>query len=160
MMAIFSPMAGRWSDRWEPRLIASAGMSLTALGLLALCFLGPHTPLPAIVATLALLGFGFALFSSPNTNAIMSAIPRRYYGIASGAVATMRLLGQMISMAMATVAFAIVIGRAEISPANAERFLSSARLCFGTFAALCTAGIGFSLARGRLRTPSQGTDAT
>lgn len=160
IMAIFSPMAGRWSDRWEPRLIASAGMSLTALGLLALCFLGSHTPLPAIVATLALLGFGFALFSSPNTNAIMSAIPRRYYGIASGAVATMRLLGQMISMAVATVAFAIVIGRAEISPANAERFLSSARLCFGTFAALCTAGIGFSLARGRLRTPSQGTDAT
>jgi EmrB/QacA subfamily drug resistance transporter len=151
MMALFSPAAGRWSDRWEPRVIASTGMALTAAGLLALCFLGPRTPLAAVVAILAWLGLGFALFSSPNTNAIMTAIPRRYYGIASGAVATMRLLGQMLSMAVATVAFALVIGRTAISPANADRFLTSARACFVIFTVLCAVGVGFSLCRGRLR---------
>ena len=134
-----------------PFVIASTGMALTAAGLLALCFLGPRTPLAAVVAILAWLGLGFALFSSPNTNAIMTAIPRRYYGIASGAVATMRLLGQMLSMAVATVAFALVIGRTAISPANADRFLTSARACFVIFTVLCAVGVGFSLFRGRLR---------
>jgi len=94
-MAVFSPLSGRLSDRIEPRRIASAGMAITAIGLFFLVFIGTETSNLLIVLILALLGFGFALFSSPNMNAIMSAVERRYLGIASGTVATMRLLGQM-----------------------------------------------------------------
>ena len=69
VMTIFSPYAGRLSDRFEPRIIASAGMALTDVSLLLFIFLNDKTSLEFVVARLILLGFGFALFSSPNTNA-------------------------------------------------------------------------------------------
>jgi EmrB/QacA subfamily drug resistance transporter len=151
MMAVFSPLAGRLSDRIEPRLIASTGMAITALGLSFFIFVGPNTSQVLIVLTLAILGFGFALFSSPNMNAIMSAVEKRYLGIASGTVATMRLLGQIVSMAIAMVVFAVFIGREPISPANYGEFLKSVRVSFLIFSLLCALGILFSLLRGELR---------
>lgn len=156
IMAIFSPVAGRFSDRLEPRLIATAGMSLTTIGLVVFALLTPATPLPLIVGNLVLLGFGFALFSSPNMSAIMGAVAKRHYGIASGAVATMRLLGQMSSMALAAVVLAIFIGREAIQPANYPLFLKSVRLIFVLSAGLCAAGIYFSCSRGNLRTARGG----
>ena len=151
MMAVFSPLAGRLSDRIEPRLIASAGMLITVIGLVFFAFIGPHTSKAMIVLVLALLGFGFALFSSPNMNAIMSSVEKRYLGIASGAVATMRLLGQMVSMAIAMVVFAIFIGREQIAPSNYSEFLKSVRVSFLIFSLLCTLGILFSMSRGEIR---------
>ena len=151
VMALFSPLAGRLSDRIEPRLMASAGMSITVVGLIFFVFIGPNTPKVMIVLILAFLGFGFALFSSPNMNAIMSSVEKRYLGIASGTVATMRLLGQMVSMAIAMVVFAIFIGREPITPANYSEFLKSVRISFLIFSLLCTLGILFSLMRGELR---------
>lgn len=151
MMAIFSPLAGRLSDRVEPRLLASAGMSITVMGLLFFAFIGPQTSQAMIVLILALMGFGFALFSSPNMNAIMGSVNKRYLSIASGAVATMRLLGQMFSMATAMVVFAIFIGREQITPATHEEFLKSVRVSFLIFSLICSLGILFSLMRGELR---------
>ncbi|RPI57558.1 MAG: MFS transporter, partial [Chloroflexi bacterium] len=95
IQAVFSPLAGKLSDRIEPRIVASAGMGLTALGLVLLVVISPATPLWAIILRLALLGFGFALFSSPNMNGIMGAVEKRLYGVASAMLATMRLMGQM-----------------------------------------------------------------
>lgn len=151
VMAVFSPFSGRLSDRIEPRRIASAGMAITASGLFFLVFIGPGTSNLLIVLALAFLGFGFALFSSPNMNAIMSSVEKRYLGIASGTVATMRLLGQMVSMAVAMVVFAIFIGREPISAANYGEFLKSVRVSFLIFSLLCTLGILFSMLRGELR---------
>jgi EmrB/QacA subfamily drug resistance transporter len=151
VMAVFSPLAGRLSDKIEPRLFASAGMSITAIGIFFLIFIGQNTSQLIIVLILAFLGFGFALFSSPNMSAIMGSVEVRYLGIASGTVATMRLLGQMVSMAIAMVVFAIFIGREPISPANYSEFLKSVQVCFLIFSFLCTLGILFSLMRGALR---------
>jgi len=154
VMALFSPLAGRLSDKIEPRKIASSGMMITAAGLLILAFIGPDTPKIFIVCILAMLGLGFALFSSPNMNAIMGAVEKKYFGIAAGTVATMRLLGQMTSMAIVMIIFAILIGREQISPANYDLFLKSMRVSFIVFALLCTIGIFFSLFRGSLREAS------
>jgi len=151
VMAVFSPLAGRLSDRIEPRLIASAGMMITAMGLFSFVFIGAGTSTVLIVLTLAFLGFGFSLFSSPNMNAIMSAVEKRYFGIASGTVATMRLLGQMASMAITMVVFAIFIGRETISSSNYDQFLKSVRVAFLIFSSLCTIGILFSMFRGQVR---------
>ena len=151
MMAVFSPLAGRLSDRIEPRKLATAGMSITTLGLLVFAMLGSGTSILVIVLNLAMLGFGFALFSSPNMNAIMGSVEKRLFGIASGAVATMRLLGQMTSMAVAMVVLALYVGREEITVANYELFLQSVRVAFSIFAILCTIGIFFSFFRGALR---------
>ncbi len=151
VMAAFSPVAGRLSDRIEPRTVASLGMTFTVLGLVLLAFLSEGTTLGFIIATLVILGFGFALFSSPNTNAVMSSVDRRFYGVASGTLGTMRLTGQMFSMAIAMLIFALNLGRVPIAAANPASFLYSLKVAFTIFAILCFCGIFASLARGRLK---------
>jgi len=151
MQTLFSPLAGRLSDRIEPSIIASLGMALTAAGLISFNFLRYSTPTIYIIASLIILGIGFALFSSPNMNAIMSSVENRYYGIASGAVATMRLIGQMLSIAIATLIFSFMIGKAPISPINYDAFLTSVNLAFRIFSVMCIVGIYFSFTRGSLR---------
>jgi len=148
---IFSPAAGRLSDRVEPRILASIGMVLTSTGLTLLIFIGHGTPLWAIIGVLILLGFGYAIFSSPNMNAIMGAVDRRFYGVASGMLATMRLIGQMLSMGIATLLFALFLGRAEITPELYPQFLTSTKAAFAVFTVLCVLGVFASLARGDIR---------
>jgi MFS family permease len=151
MQALFSPYAGRLSDRIEPGIIASSGMVLTVCGLSSFIFLGDKTPPALITGILILLGLGFALFSSPNMNAIMSSVEKQYYGIASGSVATMRTVGMTISMAIATLTFAHFLGKDKITPHVHSEFIKSIRLAFVVFTILCAVGIYFSSARGRLR---------
>jgi EmrB/QacA subfamily drug resistance transporter len=151
VMALFSPLAGRLSDRLEPRVVASLGISLSALGLLAFAFLGRATGLAAIVANLMLVGLGFALFSSPNTNAVMSSVEKRFYGVASATLATMRVVGGMLSMGIATLVFSLFIGKARIAPANYPLFIRSMKVSFIVFFVMCACGAFFSLARGRVR---------
>jgi len=151
MMAIFSPLAGRLSDHVEPRLLATGGMMITVAGMVVFTQLHTGTALGGIIANLVLLGFGFALFSSPNMSAIMGAVAKEHYGLASGAVATMRLMGQLASMAIATVVLALLVGQQAIAPQNYDRFLLSIRIVFTLSALLCAIGVYFSLLRGRLR---------
>ncbi len=151
VMTAFSPLAGRLSDRVEPRLVASAGMALTSGGLLLLALLGSGTPIWFIVMSLLIIGLGFALFSSPNTNAVMGSVEKRFYGIASASLATMRLTGQMISMGIVLIVFAVYLGRVEITPEYHPAFIFGVRTAFLTFAVLCMLGTGASLVRGRVR---------
>lgn len=148
VQALFSPFAGKASDRIEPRVVASAGMALTSFGLFLLISLRAASGIGFIVACLVLLGIGFALFSSPNTNAVMGSVEKKFYGVASATVGTMRLVGQTISMGVALMIFAVYIGRVQISPANFSQFLSGMKVGFSVFSALCFAGVFASLARG------------
>lgn len=148
---IFSPFAGRLSDRIEPQIVASIGMTFTAIGLSMVTFLSEGTGFEFIIASLVLLGFGFALFSSPNTNAVMSSVEKKSYGVASSTLATMRLTGQMLSMGITTLIFSIYIGRIQITPEYYSLLLKSTRIAFVVFAGLCFCGVFASLARGRVR---------
>lgn len=154
MMTIVSPLAGRMSDRIEPRVLASSGMAMLAVGLGALVFIDAHTPLWFIVALLAFIGIGFGLFSSPNTNAVMSSVPRSSYGVASSVLATMRLSGQMLSMGIVILVFATSLGKVRITPDQYPRFLGDARIAFGIFAILSVVGMLASLVRGSVRDTS------
>jgi len=151
IQAIFSPFAGRLSDRVEPRVLASGGMALTTVGLVLLTFVGQNTGIGFIIGSLVTLGLGFSFFSSPNTNAIMGAVERKTYGVASATVATMRQVGMMMSMGITMLVFAVYIGRVEITPEHYPAFLDSMRLVFTISAALCFGGIFASLARGKGR---------
>ena len=151
VMAIFSPLAGRLSDKIEPRVIASLGMALTTMGLILLALVNNNTSLLFIIVSLMILGFGFSLFSSPNMNAIMSSVDKKFYGIASGSVGTMRLLGQMLSMGIATLIFALFIGRAQITPPYYPVLIKSIKIAFVVFSGLCAGGVFFSFYRGKLR---------
>jgi EmrB/QacA subfamily drug resistance transporter len=149
VQAGLSPFAGRLSDRVDPRVVASSGMGLIVVGLGLLALVGPTTPPAFLVACLVLLGAGFGLFSSPNTNAVMGSVERRSYGVASATLATMRLVGQMLSMGVASLALALFVGREPVGPERAEGFVAGMRACFALFALLSVAGVFASLARGR-----------
>ena len=151
VQALFSSYAGKFSDRVEPGKIASAGMAMTACGLFLLTLLSKDTPLAFLTGTLVLLGLGFAFFSSPNTNAVMSSVEKHNYGVAAGTLGTMRLVGQMLSMGIAMIILSLFIGRVMITPDMEPQLLMAIRAGFMIFALLCCCGIFFSLVRGAVR---------
>ncbi len=148
IMTVFSPYAGKLSDRIEPRKIASLGMAITTIGISLLILLDKNTSLEFIILSIVILGFGFALFSSPNTNAIMSSVEKKFYGVASATRGTMRLTGQMLSMGIVMLIFSLYIGRVQITPGNYLAFLKSTRIIFLIFTLLCILGIYISLKTG------------
>ena len=151
VMAIFAPIAGRLSDKIEPVKLASIGMGATCLALVLLSFLTQDSDIKFIIVNLALIGFGIGFFATPNTNAVMSSVERKFFGVASGTIATMRHSGQVLSMGIAMILFAIYIGKAQITPEYYPAFLASSKTAFIIFAALCFGGIFASLARGKVR---------
>jgi EmrB/QacA subfamily drug resistance transporter len=149
VQASFSPLAGRLSDRFEPGIIASIGMALNVAGLIPLMFINFATSISYIVFCLIVLGLGFALFSSPNVNAAMSAVENKYYGIASATLATMRMIGQMFSMGITMLVFAVFLGDRPLDQAGGL-LLQCIQLIFFILGILCCAGIFASLARGKI----------
>lgn len=149
-MAVVSPFTGHLSDRVEPRLIATLGLCVTMAGLVLLAFLNGISSMHYLVIALIITGAGFSLFSPPNTNAIMGSVEKRYYGSAAGSIGTMRTLGQMNSMVLVTLVFALVIGQVEIKPENYAELQRAITICFSISAILCLPGIALSLARGKV----------
>ncbi len=142
LMTVFTPLSGRISDRIEPRLVAGTGMLLNFISIVLFIFLGNDTPIWFIIIALALYGTGIGLFSSPNSNAIMGAVEKKYLGVASGTMGTMRTAGMMLSMGIAMVLFSLYnIGDVEITPEYYPQFLSSVRTGFIVFAALAFGGL-------------------
>ena len=114
-----------------------------------LTLLTAQTHISYLVVNLANVGFGFGMFSSPNTNAIMGSVDKKYLGIASATVGTMRLTGQMISMGVATLILQLYIGNEAISTHHTAGFMASMKTTFLIFVVLCILGVFASLARGK-----------
>jgi EmrB/QacA subfamily drug resistance transporter len=158
MMALLSPLAGRLSDRVDAGRLASAGMAVTAVALGLLSTLTSATPVWFLVAALGLLGSGFALFSAPNTNVVMSSVDPAAYGVASATVSTMRLVGQMLSMGIVTVALGATSAGQVMAHVEGERIVEAVRAVFVAGGLLCIPGIAASMARGRLPGPQPGKE--
>ena len=160
-MTLLSPVAGKLSDKRNPGVIASIGMGITASGLILLCFITEATPDYFIVLLLLLMGIGFGLFSSPNSNAIMSSVEKRHLGVASGVVGTMRMVGQMMSMGIAMMLISLYIGKQTINPSTYPGLISAMRTGFVIFSILSVLGIFASLARhGKMGNESPGKAIT
>ena len=149
VMALVSVGAGRLSDKWNASALASVGMAVSALGLFLLIFLGQQTSYVYILAALATLGLGFGLFSSPNTNVVMSSVDKNLYGVASATLATMRNLGMLFSMALASLAVHVFVGNRNMSAETTDDFLQASQLVFILFSAFCLLGLFTSLQRKR-----------
>jgi hypothetical protein len=106
------------------------------------------------MAMLALLGTGFALFSSPNASVIMGSVAPRHLGVASGLNSSMRTLGMMTSMSIITVIFSMLMAGHPVTVATLPQFLLSMRTALLVFCALC--GIGILCSAGRLNIRSTG----
>jgi len=147
VMAAIAPFSGRLSDKINARILSSLGMAVTALGLFFFIFLTDKSDTLYVIGSLLILGAGLGVFSSPNTNAVMGSVEANAYGVASGMLATMRLTGQTISMAVVMMIFTVTIGRVEITPLYYPSFMQAVHLCFILNCLLCMAGVLASLAR-------------
>lgn len=139
--------SGKLSDRMSASKLATLGMAIITVGLVLLCFISDTTSYYYLAAVLALLGLGFGIFSSPNTNVIMSSVTQQNYSMASATTGTMRLTGQAFSMGVAMIAISITIGEARLSPALSSELILSLKITFVICALLCAVGVYTSSAR-------------
>ncbi|MCL1983259.1 MAG: MFS transporter [Clostridiales bacterium] len=147
VMALLSPYAGNLSDRVSPFLLASAGMGCCAVGIVFFIFISTSYPLWLIILALVITGIGFALFSSPNTNAVMACVEAKDYGVASSILATMRSLGHTSSMAIVTLVVGMYMGNSALASAAPEVLIKMMHTSFKIFAVICLIGIFFSAKR-------------
>lgn len=141
IQSVFALVSGRLSDRFQPALLATAGMGLICIGLALLLFISVTTPVWALILILALFGVGFGIFASPNTNVIMSSVDKKHYSQASAITGTMRLTGQSFSMGIAGMAISFSLGNQRIIPELYPHFMQSMRTAFTVFLILCIIGI-------------------
>jgi EmrB/QacA subfamily drug resistance transporter len=95
---VAGPISGTLSDRYGPRPFATAGLLLAALCFVGLMLLPVDFPYPLFALLIFGNGVGSGLFASPNTSAIMSAVPARHRGSASGMRSTFQNSGMALSI--------------------------------------------------------------
>lgn len=147
IMAVLTPITGRVSDRFSPFKMSSAGMAFCAAGTFIFIFVGQNTSMFVIIAALAVTGFGFSLFSSPNTNAVMSCVEKADYGVASSILATMRSIGHTLSMVIVTVIVTANMSDIPLAEAQPTVLIKVIRLSFIIFTVICASGVFVSLKR-------------
>jgi EmrB/QacA subfamily drug resistance transporter len=150
MQAALAQVAGRVSDRVQPRIIATLGLVTVLTAILLLLRETEVTSETSIIIALALVGSGAAFFGIPNTNAIMNCVEKKYYGVASAIDSTTRNFGQAFSMGVIMLLFSLYMGRAQITPEHYPAFLLSIRMAFIIQAGLLSCSIVLSALRGKL----------
>jgi MFS family permease len=140
VQSLVSLYAGRLSDKFNPSMLATSGMGIIVAGLAGFIFITISTPVWLLIALLVVLGAGFGLFSSPNTNVIMGSVEKKYLGQASATMGTMRLTGQAFSMGIAAMAISLFVGNKVITPELIPNFMKSLHVTFLICAVLCIAG--------------------
>jgi EmrB/QacA subfamily drug resistance transporter len=159
-MAVLSPVSGWLSDRFGSRILSSFGMSLICAGLLWTSTLTLTSTSADVAVRLFVIGFGMGLFSSPNTSAVMGSVEKGKLGVASGTLATMRFLGQSLSLAIMSAIFATFVSSSLLSalfigvnPSTlgvaAEVFVEGLRSAFIISAIISAVGVVTSLVRGK-----------
>ncbi len=145
LMAIVAPNAGKLSDRIHPQKLAAIGMSIATVTLVILIFLDASTPLYLIITAMVLQGIGMGLFTSPNTNAIMSSVPPKETPNASAAQSAMRTIGQTMSLGLLTLVFAWVMGSLKLSSQYSGMIVQSSQLVALICTVVCIVAIFASL---------------
>jgi EmrB/QacA subfamily drug resistance transporter len=157
-MLVSSPLAGAYADRHGSRGLAALGMLVTASGLAAMTTLEVHTPYWQSALFLALVGTGSGMFNSPNTAAMMGAVPAYRRGIAAGARTLLQNTGAVISIAFVlaivtsavprSTIFAIFSGLAKgLSAQQLDPFIHNMHVALWALAATSLVGAGVCLLR-------------
>ncbi|MBR6444435.1 MAG: MFS transporter [Firmicutes bacterium] len=149
VMALLAPQFGKLSDRISPFKLSSAGMGLSGIGIIAYIFVDENTSVAVIIIALIFVGAGFAMFSSPNTNAIMSCVDRKDYGVASSLVSTMRTIGQTVGMVIVTLVVTFHLGSTPLASSDPQTVIKVIHISFIIFVIICAIGVVISLQRGK-----------
>ncbi len=160
--AVMAPLSGSIADRSGSRWLSPIGLAIACFGLFLLSQVNAHSTLWDIIWRLAVTGIGQGIFQSPNTRTIMGAAPRNKQGEASGLLATGRVIGQSLSIALAGTIFAAFGGAiaGNILSAHTQHlstsqvsslqqtFIGGFHAAFLACAAFAAIGIFTALARG------------
>ncbi len=160
-MLVASPLAGIWADRHGSRTLAALGMLVSAGALAAMTTLGRHSPYALAALWLALVGVGSGMFNSPNTAAMMGAVPEHRRGIAAGARMMLQNTGAVISIAFvlavvtASVPQAVLLKifsgvSSGLSSAQLDPFVANMHVALWVLAATSLLGAFVSLLRPRV----------
>ena len=141
MMVIVSPFAGRLADKIDPGNVSIIGMVLTTIGV-ALMTLINFDNAPYLGAlSLIIFGAGIGLFYSSNTKMVMSAVDKKYFGVASATLSNMRSVGQIFGMGIVLIIISSILGNAQIIPSNYPELITSLRFSLIAIAVLSAVGI-------------------
>ena len=136
-----APIAGRLSDKFVPQILAAIGMALGTISLFLFSSLDGATSMEFLIVSMIIYGIGFGLFSPPNTNVIMGSVPPKDTSVASAAVATMRTVGQAMSMGILTLVFAFVMGDVPIIEQYYPFLISSCQITCIICVVLCLVSV-------------------
>ena len=163
---IVGPISGWLSDRIGSRVLCTAGAAVIGIGILLLSQLDANSTTLAIVSRLAVVGFGFGMFSAPNNSSIMGAVPQSHLGTASAMIATTRQIGMSSGMAIAGAIFAArqvyynaQLATENLAPAALDRLslVNAYQDSLVVAAIFCVVALVVSWLRGKapaLKTPS------
>jgi EmrB/QacA subfamily drug resistance transporter len=157
-MLIASPLAGIYADRHGSRTLAAIGMFVSAIGLAGMTTLDVGSAYWQSAVWLALVGIGSGMFNSPNTAAMMGAVPAQRRGIAAGARTLVQNTGAVLSIAFVlaivtssipkSTLFAVFSGLAEgLSPEKLAPFIHNMHIALWVLAATSLLGTFVCLLR-------------
>jgi Na+/melibiose symporter-like transporter len=158
-VALLAPLSGTLSDRFGPRVIASFGMAIEAIGLVSLVTLPERGSALWAAARLVVVGVGLAFFGSPNSSALFGSVPRTRLGMVGGFQALTRNLGQSLGQVIAGAAWTIVVLAAAAGLASTAveappaAMMTGFRLVFAWSAVLALAAMVTSFVRPTERHP-------
>ena len=109
-----------------PEVLSGAGLALLTLGLVSLALLPADATSLAIVWRMAICGFGFGFFQSPNNRTMLSSAPMARSGAAGGMLATARLTGQTIGATLAAISFRLAANAEPVALGVAALFAAAA----------------------------------
>ncbi len=152
-MVVAAPVSGRIADRVGSRGPATTGMAILAAGLFILSAMNGESPLHLTVIGLMVTGVGVAIFATPNNSAMLGAAPPGRKGIASGILATSRLLGMATGISLAGAVLAGVVGGRSAHGIPPDRVFRAIHLGFLAAGLMACAGTALTAARSERRTP-------
>ena len=164
-IAVIAPFSGALADRFGTRWLAAIGLTIACIGLVLISQLNAQSSMWDIIWRLIVTGAGQAMFQSPNNSALMGAAPRSRQGVAAGFLATGRVVGQSISVALAGAIFTSLGGalagsllvaqqaHSRLSPeqvsALQQNFAHAFQVAFIVCACIAAIGVITSLVRGK-----------
>jgi predicted MFS family arabinose efflux permease len=148
-MALVAPFAGKLSDKFEPRIIATLGCFIVGCGFMFLINIDMTTSAAYIGGSLALVGLGFGLFSTPNNNAIMSAVKAQEVGVASASMNLSRTIGNLVGMSIVNLMMHHYIGDAKFTPEQNPALMTTVSLALMMSLSFVVVACFLSAARGR-----------
>ena len=125
MMVLVSPFAGRLSDKIDPGKVSTIGMLLTTIGIALMTLINFENASYLGAFSLIVFGAGIGLFYSSNTKVVMSAVDKKYFGVASATLSNMRSMGQIFGMGVVMIIISTILGNAQIIPTNYPELITS-----------------------------------